>query len=108
LSDAQREQLIATSLELIEKLYVHLPLKRSMYAVNPAQKLRLLSRRMRVPNPQPLSDREFYNEMLSIFSELRDLHTSFVLPEPLRSATAYLFGWSAASSRIVGPTWSPT
>ncbi len=90
LADSERERLIATSLELIEKLYVHLPLKRSMYAVNPLQKLRLLQRRLRVPNTPQISDREFYNEMLSIFSQLRDLHTSFVLPEPLRSATAYL------------------
>jgi hypothetical protein len=28
--------------------------------------------------------------MLSIFSQMRDLHTAFVLPEPFRSATAYL------------------
>jgi C-terminal processing protease CtpA/Prc len=82
-------RLVDISIELIDKLYVHLPLKRSMYAVNPIQRLRLLERRLNAPQ-RPMSERQFYNEMLSIFSQLRDLHTSFVLPEPFRSATAYL------------------
>ncbi len=82
-------QLIDISIDLIEKLYVHLPLKRSMYAVNPIQRLRLLERRLNA-TLRPLTERQFYNEMLSIFSQMRDLHTAFVLPEPFRSATAYL------------------
>jgi hypothetical protein len=89
--------LVETALELIEKLYVHLPLKRSMYAVNPAQRLRLLLRRLAVSS---LSDRQFYDELLSVFSQLRDLHTAFVLPEPFRSTTAYLpFRLEACMSR---------
>ena len=82
-------KLIDISIDLIEKLYVHLPLKRSMYAVNPIQRLRLLERRLNA-TLRPLTERQFYNEMLSIFSQMRDLHTAFVLPEPFRSATAYL------------------
>jgi hypothetical protein len=82
--------LAATALELIERLYVHLPLKRSMYAVNPAQRLRLLLRRLDASDAAALPDREFYDEMLGTFCELRDLHTTFVLPEPFRSSTAYL------------------
>ncbi len=82
-------KLVDISIELLEKLYVHLPLKRSMYAVNPIQRLRLLERRLSATG-RPMSERQFYNEMLSIFSQMRDLHTSFVLPEPFRSATAYL------------------
>jgi hypothetical protein len=81
--------LVDISIELLNKLYVHLPLKRAMYAVNPIQRLRLLQRRVR-DSARPVSERQFYNEMLSIFSQMRDLHTSFVLPEPFRSATAYL------------------
>ena len=80
---------VTIAVELIDKVYVHLPSKRSMYAVNPVQRLRLLERRLRRRQP-PLTERQFYNEMLSIFCQLRDLHTSFVLPEPFRSATAYL------------------
>jgi C-terminal processing protease CtpA/Prc len=84
-----RRKLIETALDLIETLYVHLPLKRSMYAVNPLQRLKLLRRRTELQKP-PMSDREFFDELLSIFCQLRDLHTSFVLPEPFRSSTAFL------------------
>jgi C-terminal processing protease CtpA/Prc len=60
-----------------------------MYAVNPLQRLKLLRRRTQLKKP-PMSDREFFDELLSIFCQLRDLHTSFVLPEPFRSSTAFL------------------
>lgn len=82
-------RLVTLAIDLLEKLYVHLPLKRSMYAVNPIQRLRLLRRRASDPR-RPLSERAFYNEMLVTFAQLRDLHTAFVMPEPFRSATAYL------------------
>jgi hypothetical protein len=82
-------KLVDISIDLIEKLYVHLPLKRSMYAVNPVQRLRLLERRLNA-TLRPMTERQFYNEMLSVFAQMRDLHTAFVLPEPFRSATAYL------------------
>ena len=82
-------KLVGLAIELLDKLYVHLPLKRSMYAVNPIQRLRLLQRKVADPR-RPLSERQFYNEMLMTFAQMRDLHTSFVMPEPFRSATAYL------------------
>src|SRR4030095_14869530 len=85
----QMRQIVETALELVERLYVHLPLKRSMYAVNPVQRLRLLHRR-REAATFTLADRDFYDEVLATFAELRDLHTTFVLPEPFRSTTAYL------------------
>jgi Peptidase family S41 len=88
LSPADQKKLIEIAQELIETLYVHLPLKRAMYAVNPLQRLKLLRRRLG-QKPQ-LEKREFFNELLSIFNQLRDLHTTFVLPEPFRSAFAYL------------------
>jgi hypothetical protein len=83
------KKLVGLSIELLEKLYVHLPMKRSMYAVNPIQRLRLLQRRV-ADSRRPLSERAFYNEMLTTFAQMRDLHTAFVMPEPFRSATAYL------------------
>jgi C-terminal processing protease CtpA/Prc len=89
LSAAEKRTLVTTALELIERFYVHLPLKRAMYAVNPAQRLRLLTRRLDADDPA-LTDRTFYDELLGTFAELRDLHTSFILPEPFRSTTAYL------------------
>jgi hypothetical protein len=89
LTAAARKRLIEAALDLIESLYVHLPLKRSMYAVNPSQRLKLLRRRSEVQTP-PMSDRVFFDELLTVFCQLRDLHTSFVLPEPFRSSTAFL------------------
>jgi Peptidase family S41 len=89
LSPADKRTLVTTALELIERFYVHLPLKRAMYAVNPAQRLRLLTRRLDADDPA-LTERAFYDELLGTFAELRDLHTSFILPEPFRSTTAYL------------------
>ena len=82
-------QIVSTALDLVERWYVHLPLKRSMYAVNPVQRLRLLQRRLETAHAA-MSDREFYDDLLGTFAELRDLHTTFVLPEPFRSTTAYL------------------
>ena len=81
--------IVDTALELIETLYVHLPLKRSMYAVNPIQRLKLLRRRCEQHKPV-MAEREFFSELLSIFCQLRDLHTSFILPEPFRSSYAFL------------------
>ena len=89
LSRRARIQIVDTALDLIETLYVHLPLKRSMYAVNPIQRLKLLRRRCEQRKPV-MAEREFFNELLSIFSHLRDLHTNFILPEPFRSSTAFL------------------
>ncbi len=92
-------RIVATALDLVERLYVHLPLKRSMYAVNPAQRLRLLQRRLEV-SATPLPARDFYDDMLATFAELRDLHTTFILPEPFRSNTAFLpFSIQACVSR---------
>jgi hypothetical protein len=88
LSPADRKELIDTALDLIETLYVHLPLKRAMYAVNPLQRLKLLQRRSEMQ--VSLQEREFLNELLTIFCQLRDLHTNFVLPEPSRSRYAFL------------------
>jgi hypothetical protein len=85
LTAAERELLVDQALALIEHLYVHLPLKRAMHAVDPLQCLKLLRYRS-----ASLSESAFHAELLSIFTRLRDLHTNYILPEPLRSRTAYL------------------
>jgi Peptidase family S41 len=85
LTPAERQLLVDQALALIEQLYVHLPLKRAMHAVDPLQRLRLLRHRS-----TGLSEPAFHAEMVSIFSGLRDLHTNYILPEPLRTRTAYL------------------
>lgn len=85
LSAEERQLLVDQALALIENLYVHLPLKRAMHAVDPLQRLRLLKHRS-----ANLSESAFHAEMISIFVCLRDLHTNYILPEPLRTRTAYL------------------
>jgi len=85
LTKAQRELLIDQALTLISGVYVHLPLKRAMHAVDPVQSLRLLRRRH-----EGMSEREFHDELLAIFIGLRDLHTKYELPAPFAGRIAFL------------------
>src|SRR4030095_11369431 len=75
----ERELIIEQALVMLEELYVHLPLKRAMHAIDPIQRLKLLKRRH-----SKLSERAFHDEMISIYVHLRDLHTNYVLPFPFR------------------------
>src|SRR3954470_16799625 len=85
LPPARRRQIVRPAQLMIEQLYVHLPLKRAMHAVDPAQRLRLLDRRL-----ASYSDRGFHDEMLAIFTELRNLHTTYGLPAPYAGRLAAL------------------
>ena len=68
----ERRQIVDAALMLLQEVYVHLPLKRAMHAINPVQRLKLLSQQLDV-----IDERRFHNEMLSIFLRLRDLHTNY-------------------------------
>lgn len=81
----QRKTIVEQALTLIDTIYVHLPLKRAMHAVDPVQRLKLLRRKL-----ESISEREFHNEMITIFKELRDLHTNYILPSPYNKHTAFL------------------
>ena len=81
----ERQGIVDQALVLIEQFYVHLPLKRAMHAVDPVQRLKLLRYRLHT-----LSERRFHDEMISIFMELRDLHTNYLLPVPFAFMTASL------------------
>jgi hypothetical protein len=81
----ERRQIVRQAQVLIEQLFVHLPLKRAMHAIDPVQRLRLLDRRL-----QAYSDRRFHDEMISIFIGLRDLHTNYILPLPFAGRIAAL------------------
>jgi hypothetical protein len=85
LTTQEREQLVDQALVLIEQAYVHLPLKQAMHGVDPIQRLKLLGQRL-----DQLSERQFHQELLSIFVELRDLHTNYLLPDPYSGRTAFL------------------
>lgn len=86
-----RRALVQHALTWIEDAYVHLPLKRAMHAVDPVQRLRLFGDRLSQTTPERMeSEWEFHRELIGIFASLRDLHTSYLLPEPYRYFTAYL------------------
>ena len=75
LNDAQRRLVLDQAEILIEEIYVHLPLKRAMHAVDPLQALRLLRHRL-----GELSESAFHVQLQRIFLGLRDLHTNYILP----------------------------
>ena len=81
----ERRCLVDQALILIDQVYVHLPFKRAMHAVDPVQRLKLLRGRLGV-----LSAREFHNELILIFNDLRDLHTRYILPGSYQGKSAYL------------------
>src|SRR3954468_5053729 len=81
----ERRLIVRQAQLMIEQLYVHLPQKGAMPAVDPLQRLRLLDRRL-----ASYSDRRFHDEMISIFVGLRDLHTNYILPAPYAGRIAVL------------------
>ncbi|MBU7316619.1 S41 family peptidase [Paenibacillus oleatilyticus] len=85
LTTAERRTIVDQALIMIDSVYVHLPLKKAMYAINPVQRLKILKRQINI-----LSDREFHSEMLHIFKEMRDLHTNYILPAPYKQHTVFL------------------
>jgi C-terminal processing protease CtpA/Prc len=85
LTAAERDTLIQQAALLVEELYVHLPQKKAMYAIDPVQRLRLLRRRQ-----ADLTEPELHAELLGIFCQLRDLHTIYVLPAPFQKPFAFL------------------
>ena len=81
----ERGQIAEQALVMLEQIYVHLPLKRAMHAVDPIQRLKLLQLRI-----ASMTESAFHAEMISIYSHLRDLHTSYVLPLPYQLMVAAL------------------
>lgn len=81
----QRAQVVDVFSGLLEGLYAHLPLKKSMYGVDSVQRLRLLRQRM-----NRLTSLEFHYEMTRIITGLRDAHTRYVGPSALEGYAAVL------------------
>ena len=86
-----RNLLVEQALVLLEQTYVHLQLKRSMHAVDPIQRLKLLQYRLSQSSENKLPHEiQFHNEMTDIFTSVRDLHTNYLLPLPFKDKVAYL------------------
>lgn len=91
LSQADRLRLVDQAMVLIEQNYVHRPLKESLYAINPVQKLKLLREELlRSEASSAFGDLGFHRKLLEIFLSTRDLHTNYVLPSPFRETTAFI------------------
>lgn len=86
---AEQKTIVEQARRMFQEVYVNLQLKRAMHAVDPVQRLRLLERRLSVLQ-SPMPDRKFHQEMISIFTSLRDFHTVYQLPEPYSSSHAFL------------------
>ena len=85
LAASDRYELVEQARVLLEGLYVHLPLKRAMHAIDPIQRLRLLERRI-----DTLSDLRLPRRADRRLPSLRDLHTVYQLPDPFRGHVATL------------------
>ena len=91
LSKTDRLRLVEQALVLLEMNYVHLPLKRAIHAVDPIRRLELLKFNLEEMNYNELpSEMQFHDEMETIFTSTRDLHTNYLLPAPFNQKTAYL------------------
>jgi hypothetical protein len=80
---------VQQALNLIEDVYVHLPMKKAIHAIDPAQRLRLFKRQLELMKT-PMNERAFHNEMISTFVSLRDLHTNYMLPSYFADYVAFL------------------
>lgn len=91
LSHQEQLLLVEQAVALLEMTYIHLPQKRAMYAVDPVQRLRLVKYRIEQAEEGERPDAlAFHNELLEIFTLLRDLHTNYLLAAPYSDKTAYL------------------
>ncbi|HWT24847.1 MAG TPA: S41 family peptidase [Solirubrobacteraceae bacterium] len=89
------ETVVRTAEDLVRDFYVHHQLKRAMHGADPLGPLRLLRQRVqadvrRLPALPELSLREFQDELLAIFADLRDRHTTCWMPKPYRGMLATL------------------
>ncbi len=81
----EKAVVVRQAIVLMTQFNAHLPFKRSRYAIDPVQRLRLLADRLAA-----ITEREFHAEMIETFKELRDAHTFYSLPRPYRGHVAFL------------------
>ena len=75
LTHAQRLVVVDQATLVLSQFYAHLPMKVARHAAVPLQRLELLRRQC-----EWMRDREFHDEMLRIFAQIRDGHVSYYLP----------------------------
>ncbi len=82
----EQAAIVDTFIRILDGLYVHLPLKRAMYGIDPVQQLRRLLDRVRAG----IDEATFHAEMSRTVTSLRDAHTSYVGPASLQGMVAVL------------------
>ncbi len=82
----ERQLIVDQAIALLEGFNPHLPLKKTIYTVDPVQQLRLL----RLHLPAVASDWDFHSQMRRIFLSVHDLHTNYSLPPPFSKVAANL------------------
>ena len=85
-SSEARNCLVKQLIITIQSYYVHLPIKRAAFAIDPIQELELLLD-AQAANYTELS---FFQQILNIINKLRDRHTTITLPEPWTKIVAYI------------------
>lgn len=85
-----RLRIVEQAILLLERYYVHLPMKRTHYAVDPVQRLRILAHELSQRGNDPITDLELHREVIAAFDSMRDLHTAYRLPRPYRAKIAWL------------------
>jgi len=87
---ADRQTIIEQAQLVLAEAYAHLPFKRALHAVDPVQRLRLLAYRLSSQTADVQSEVEFHREMIDIFTSVRDLHTTYIVPRRYRKAVVLL------------------
>lgn len=90
LSLDDRQLIIEQATLILEEAYAHLPFKEALHAVNPVQRLKIFNYRISQQHEGDQDEVSFHREMIDIFTSLRDLHTSYVVPKAYQRAVVLL------------------
>ena len=85
LSWGERLDILDAWAQVLDGVYAHLPLKRSLYGFDVLRAIEHL--RQQVPS---LSDLQFHRELTLLINRLRDAHTQYLGPKRLHDAVAAL------------------
>lgn len=90
LSRDERNLILDQARIVLEQNYVHLTDKRRLTLVDPVAACELLRANVATWGSSAEAELMFHEELLGVFRGIRDRHTSYLLPVPLATATAFL------------------
>lgn len=90
LTHIERRTIVWQALVYLEQHYVHLPMKRALYGIDPVQQVKLLLQAVDLDDASVRDDGELHRQLLRIFLSLRDPHTRYFLPDCWKDKVAYL------------------